>query len=388
MDVKENVSERIEFIDGLRGICAIIVVMNHFIVGFFPVAYFGVGTYHLKYNIEQVLAQSPLSFWYAGNFVVCIFCTISAYIIATKFFENEQSVVRTATNRYFRLVLPTFCISLIAFLFMKIHFFKNIETAVLTGSPWLSDFYNFKPDIKDLLRGSFYDIVFDGYDRYNTVFWMIPILFNVTFLTIFTLKIWGRIRKRYLVYGVLILLLFKQGHIYELTFIAGIICADLKVNFKEQLNKYVKERYSLILIIIGVYLGAYPTGMVPTNAWYSWMNPGQKCSVIWHILGSFLFMFGILNLKIAMKLLSNKILLWLGKISFPIFLIHIIVICSFSCSFFNILYQYSNNYLMSFIVMWSSSMGLIILVSYLFNISIDKYTNHLVKKITRFILKD
>ncbi len=74
MEKKEKFLE----IDGLRGICAFMVVLSHYIVAFFPGAYFGEKfPSHMKYNLDYYLSESPLSLIYAGNFAVFIFLVIS-----------------------------------------------------------------------------------------------------------------------------------------------------------------------------------------------------------------------------------------------------------------------------------------------------------------------
>ena len=66
--------EKLHYLDGLRGIGALMVVLNHFMVSFYPAVFTGEPS-QINSNvfIEQLIAKTPLNVIFSGNFAVCIF---------------------------------------------------------------------------------------------------------------------------------------------------------------------------------------------------------------------------------------------------------------------------------------------------------------------------
>ena len=61
--------ERIDWMDGLKGLACIIIVIHHFILGYYPAAYLGAGGYsHCVSGADIRFAQSPLAFFTIGDF--------------------------------------------------------------------------------------------------------------------------------------------------------------------------------------------------------------------------------------------------------------------------------------------------------------------------------
>lgn len=374
-------NERIMAIDGLRGICALIVVMGHFMVAFFPASYWGEQLpSHTLYNIDTLLAQSPLSIFFAGNYAVYIFFIITGFVLCHKFYV-KGNLIQTATNRYFRLCIPILFSTLIVFIFMKLFLFTSVEAAKITGSNWLSGLYNFTPDFKEMLSITLFDVLFKGSSKYNTVFWMMSILFYGSFLVFLVVKLWGNMRNRQFIYLVLIIVFFNLNSLSYIAFILGIFCADIFVNYKHIIEKINNRIINLIMLTIGMYLGCYPAGIVPTNIFYSWLNIGDKSYQIYHILGAFLLVIAIICSDSIQKILSIRPLQYLGKISFSIFLVHIIVLCSFSCSVFVKVWNLTHKYQLSFIIAFIPSIIIIIICAHLFYRLVEQNSNKIISKI-------
>lgn len=77
MDVqnqKESIA-RVKAVDGLRGLAALMVVLNHLIVVFLPAVYWG----SEGSTVELFLGETPLNFFLNGDSGVGIFLAITGY---------------------------------------------------------------------------------------------------------------------------------------------------------------------------------------------------------------------------------------------------------------------------------------------------------------------
>ena len=378
--------KKINYLEGVRGIAAFMVIFNHFMVAFFPATYWGSSMpTHLSRNIEIFLAQSPLNVFSAGNFAVCIFFILSGFVLSYSYFlnnNNNEKLTKSAIKRYPRLVLPVLIIIIIVAIFINFSFFYNKEASLITGSStWLATFFNFNVNIFDVFYNAFYNVPFNGSAKYLTVLWTINFELIGSFITYLFLLLFGKLEKRYIFYIAFILVFYKT---YFLAFILGIILADIFCNKKGILLKSNKVIITLILILAAIYFGGYPSGIEPTNKIYGILviaNENIPESLIYHTIGAFLLLFAVLSSNILQKILELKPFVFLGKISFSIYLIHVVIIGSFSSYIFIKIYEQLNRYLISFGITVIISIPLILLLSYVFEKYIVENTNKISKKI-------
>ena len=83
--------QRLDWIDGLRGICCILIFVHHFLLIFYPGTYSGNAVpSHMIAKLDIYLAQSPFASLFNGNFLVCIFCVVSAVSISYSIFRRTD----------------------------------------------------------------------------------------------------------------------------------------------------------------------------------------------------------------------------------------------------------------------------------------------------------
>lgn len=87
-----------EALDSIRGVAAVVVMMSHLILGFYPVIY--IGTDHVVTPWVRV--------WYQGDFAVTLFFVLSGFVLSLSFLhtKNIESLRSAAVRRYWRLVVP------------------------------------------------------------------------------------------------------------------------------------------------------------------------------------------------------------------------------------------------------------------------------------------
>jgi peptidoglycan/LPS O-acetylase OafA/YrhL len=127
-----------------------------------------------------------------------------------------------------------------------------------------------------------------------------------------------------------------------------------------------------IILISGLFIGSYPVGTVTNDSLYGFLNNGlfETPKMTYHIIGAGMIMYALLNSRWLQNFFSSPVPVFLGKISYSLYLIHFLVISSFTCALFLVLYPvlpYSAAVLISCVL----SVLLIIPLSYLFYKYVD-----------------
>jgi len=74
-------TQELRYFTGLRGLSCLVVVLAHMVVAFYPALYTGKPA-QAHHGWESALANSPAGLLCAGNFMVCIFFVLSAYVLS------------------------------------------------------------------------------------------------------------------------------------------------------------------------------------------------------------------------------------------------------------------------------------------------------------------
>ncbi|MGP6140264.1 acyltransferase family protein [Jeotgalibaca sp. A127] len=109
-----NKNKRIEIFDGMRGLAAIVVLIFH-IINWTPAGY-AAGKFEFINEGWRWFTTSPLKILWAGNEAVVVFYLIAGFVIAKPYIEGRD--VRFGSfveKRFTRLVLPYWAILLVTF---------------------------------------------------------------------------------------------------------------------------------------------------------------------------------------------------------------------------------------------------------------------------------
>lgn len=154
------------------------------------------------------------------------------------------------------------------------------------------------------------------------------------------------------------------------SFVLGIILAEITFR-KSSIPKSSGLTYFVLLI--GILVGSFPNNRLLDDTWYRFINwkflpdPAH----FYHTIGAFLVLLAVLYLPRIQSILTNKVLVFLGKISFSMFLVHYLVICSIgSYVYLHLLRSFSQEN--AFLIILPFSFLLITGVSYLFYLWVDK----------------
>lgn len=373
------------YLEGLRGVAALIVVIFHFLRCFFPASINGnPSTAHLPF--ETLIALSPFYLIYSGTFYVAIFFILSGFVLSYNFFSTHsvKNVISSASRRYTRLALPVLVTSSIYYLMLQTGAFQADyyqHLAQVTHSDNFHNRYNFEFGFWDMLEHSIFSVFFEfNQAKYNNVLWTMPYEFYGSMIIFSFLLVFGKSKFRLVGYTALLLFLFVVIKKPEfIAFVFGMILSDLHVNGRLEKLKTHFSKY--ILLILGCYLAGFNDYLEPrflqssSHAWMlSSLNffktlyvPGRLLIII----GASIILLSILSSKRLQSLFSNRFCVFLGKISFTLYLSHYVVLFSVSCLAFDWLrasFSYSSASLISFII----SMPLFFIIAWFLYLWVDR----------------
>lgn len=338
--------KRIDYIDGLKGFSALTVLLGHFCCGFLPEIFTDYNV-HLPEKISIFLYRSPLRFFVNGQYMVYIFCTLSAFFVCLKVLntEDKKKILLLFPKRYLRIVLPLIPMSICVYIFSRFNLFFNRECALITKSGWLSSFYQNPLSIKETVLYTFYNTPFLGDMSINAVLWMIPYILLGSIIAILIGANYSG--SPYVTY-ILILISFLHYYRSESLYVCAVVGSALAILYnktKDIKSHKVVSFVSFIAISIGFLIGGYSYGAEHFKV-YSVLS--NRLSY-WHIniIGSTMYIIGVMYSSLFMRLFSVKPFLFLGKISFSVYIVHLPVICSVSSFCFIKMNNWRVNYLQS-----------------------------------------
>ncbi|MFA9376716.1 MAG: acyltransferase family protein [Lachnotalea sp.] len=327
--------KRLSYLEGLRGLAAIMVFLCHFGYAFYNALYSTkLSQAHLPGNLDVLIAVSPLNVLYNGKVAVRIFFLLCGYVICIKFFQTGEKkyLVNGAIKRYFRLVVPIFVIEFITYLLMKIGAYHNSVAATIANSfGWFGTFNNtFEPSFLGMLKEAFYTSFFAQAKQYNNLLWIIKYEFIGSLIVYLLLYITGKWKYRDVLYVLLIILCIRND--YVCIFIGMLMC-DVMQNQAVWIAKLCRNKFVLLMsIIFGIFLATYPAlGVNLEHTLYRFL--GVPRVIIFYDIGTALLFWALLNISRLQKIMNARSLNFLGKYSFGIYLVHFPIIATFSSWF-------------------------------------------------------
>lgn len=359
-------------LEGVRGLAAIVVVLHHFLLAFYPLLIFGPGSIqHMRF--EDNIHGTPLALLFAGAFAVSIFFVLSGFVLTVGFFQtkSESIIKKLAAKRYLRLMLPALAITMVCFILMKLGFPQHIaEAAEITGSSWLGTGWSFDAHFLSALYSGTIGIFIEGGSAYDNVLWTMTTEFIGSFIVFAFVLLCGRSRYRWLSYAGVIILTFNT---WFLPFIIGVALADLYVSGRLELFR--KKRFIAIALAGAVLFGAYPIASVQTTmyAFASNQLPANitvNYQVLYLTIGASLLIFAVLMSKRITSWLERQRVSILGKYTFSLYLVHLPVLYTTGMLTFLALHSYLS-YNMAVLLTLLINIPVIALVTVLFERYID-----------------
>lgn len=363
-------SKRIEWLDGVKGLACTGVVLHHFTLAFLPATYYGdVSIAKFSNGLDAKMASSPAGFFINGNYMVALFCLISALVLSLKVMglQNKEEISTIFIKRYPRLMLPIAPVVLLVYLMLRFGWFFHLEIVPITKSTWLGSYYLEKVGLPRCIESLLITTWFAEDSTFSNAFWMLGQLLFGSFLAIvLSTFAWKANRK---VLGIIYLfctVLYIRVNTLHLAFVLGVLLAYCFRNIK---GIFGHTWIGVLCLLLGIFLGGYPSGIQPVNI-YRFLNCLPSIILpyqFWHIIGAFFTVYGIWNIFVLQKLLKCRVFQFLGRISYAVYIVHIPLIFSMSCYIFGKFVSVGWGYLHSVIGTFVFSMAMILFIAYIYN---------------------
>jgi peptidoglycan/LPS O-acetylase OafA/YrhL len=359
-------------LEGLRGMAAIIVAGYHFILAFYAFSVFGPGNLlspvqHMRF--EDNLYGSPISVFMSGTFAVAIFFVLSGFVLSIGFFQTGRTEIikSLASKRYLRLMLPALASVLLSYLFIKLGLSHTAEAAQITRSGWLAGMWHFSPHLFQAIHEAAISIFLTSGSPYNHVLWTMKNEFIGSFIVFGFALLFAKSNYRWILYIILILLTYRTWY---LGFIIGVMLADLHA------LGYVQQKVRgfgvIVLGSFGLFLGGYPFASVQHTVYqyFPTFTHGINYQAFYATMGAAIVVLCVLITSQAARILSKKYISLIGKYTFSLYLVHSLVLFSFTSALFVYLSR-SLNYNIAVLFSVIPSIPLVWVLTVLFEKYID-----------------
>ena len=261
--------------------------------------------------------------FFNGELAVAVFWFLSGYVISIKLFEgNANYLIAAIAKRYFRLAIPVLGSVLFAYSLMRFGWMYNDELSiVLHGNKdsWLGSLFDFEPNLLGALKAGLWDTFFQpgiGY-IYNPVLWtMNPELFG-SFLCFVIHGALNRTSIRYILVFVAIVagLYFLKAWIisFMLRYLLSEIDFGGGLEKARSVLRYLFQggRQNAVMLVLTIVCGGFPD-------YYGLSYPFVSAAIVIIVIHG----------RVGQRFLASRAAVWLGRISFSAYLLHLPIICS------------------------------------------------------------
>lgn len=323
---------KLKAIEGIRGVACLMVVFSHLSLAFFPYLHAFAGEPGSNNPIQYWIHNSPFGFIYSGSSAVYIFFVLSGYILTYVALKNNiLKLVGMSLKRYPRLMIPVVISCVIAYA----SFLLPIEKV-----GWISKFGNFNYSFIGSIYSGLVESFLIGKSSYNPVLWTMQIELFGSFI-IFSMcfiKLKYKYSSIYIDFCfIAIVLIMVGGKLLSEKLGSGLIAFIIGYLFYCY-GRNIQPILSIPLFILGLYLA----GTHNSSSSYSAITSilGSRSYIIGNFISGIIIVYSIIFNKNLNIFFSKKIFVFMGKVSFSVYLIHLPIISTFGVLCFNLLNKY------------------------------------------------
>lgn len=362
--------------ESLRGLACLAVVFSHLLGVFYPQLHNFAPSTLPKFEWIEWIHNSPFAFFYSGTGAVFVFFVLSGYVLTLSTFRAKNQTQRlkeSLIKRYPRLAIPAIASCILMWLALHI----NVD--VSHTSEWFQSI-KIEPHFLDAVYVGAIGSFFFGEQNYNPVLWTMQIELLGSLVIYFACYFQ---QKTILKFVFLIISIIISAYISGIAFL-GIISFILG-HFLYSYQKKLPESLCLILFIFGLYL----CGVHNDSSSYTLFKQilGGRTYDILNFAGGFCIVLATLKSDIINQLLDKKPLVHLGKLSFSIYLLHIMVIYLIGVPIFNFMLNSGLSFVVASFISICSVLAITPIFSHFYSLLIDDFAIKFSSKLYKAVCK-
>lgn len=383
-------SKRLYYLDSLKYIFCLMIFWAHLAGVFWTLCD---PRPALRPELERLFTY-PLSVLLDSSLALYGFCILSGYLASFKR-TRAQHLLPQLLARYLRFVVPFFFINLVAFILYYTVGYPTAEASALLHNAWLATYYTHAPTIPELLRAT---VTLDG--DLNGPLWMMKYILLGTCIIYLYNAVEQKLPFRLFQFTCLAVFVYSFFHLPEPNFfhvhlvLMGLILRKLDDALKAWLTQHEKDghpllRFFLLLVLLPIALDAgglqrvlYPFFRAHCPA----IAPVFIWNAYWVMLFSFSLIVGVMNCPPLQRALEWAPLKRVAPMNFAVYLVHFPLIASLSLHLYLRLVN-RISYSKVFVILTVVSFAALFLTSWLYEQSIGKLQDKIVKKITARLAK-
>lgn len=367
--------------ESIRGLACLAVVFSHLSLSFFPFLHHFNPAEVSTSTWQSFIHHSPFTFWYSGTAAVFLFFVLSGFVLSYAILRKpehaEFKIKSMLIKRYPRLAIPAVISCLVVWVvFQTIH----INSSQMNGwfQAYVTQDVSLKLAVYEGTIGSF----FFAESSVNWVLWTMHIELIGSLVLFLLLYIYQFSRVTFFVGSIVLPLiaLYLKGEGFFLgisSFVIGI--------YYYLYGKQLSLTLSIALLLSGLYLA----GAHSSSASYQWIYAvlGERTYDYCNFFAGMLIVYSILMSPKLSQFLDKKVLVWLGKLSFSIYLLHLITLYVVGVPIFNYLLSIGLQYTISAIIASVIFILITLWISAYYSQWVDQLAIKTSQKISDLILK-
>ncbi|KAI4674581.1 uncharacterized protein J4E88_008317 [Alternaria novae-zelandiae] len=283
-----------------------------------------------------------------GRSAVALFFLVTGYVnsigpISKSRQGNHDAafhgIARSALARSGRLILPTMAATIVTWFMANTnayHMTKHVDAQWIRQG-WHRQEPTLWMAFKSLFRAQT-ETWTTGWDEYDGTQWTLHMFLEGAFMVYTTMlaTVLVRPKARFIIYGIMYMYFWQVGKdltvgsIKGLNIVTGMFVAELHNHYKDAATSVLPAPIPAIMIICGMFMAGFPQDSAQNTRWSHTMATimhsltADKTDIrrYWDHLGAAFVLLGIFFSRNARKLLMSPVFNFLGRVSFPVYLLH------------------------------------------------------------------
>ena len=273
-----------------------------------------------------------------GNFAVCLFFILSGYVLSRAYSKSDQTWIALAVRRYVRLGIPIAIGGMLSWATIRFGLAEAGGAAEITKSSWLASQALADPSLRGLLA-SLWRLMFlfekTRGSIYDTSLWTMPIELSASLLILSVMVLCRRLGAFGSTAAGILFALAAIVWVGSYLSLFAFGAAMQLINPVRVLQFFRSNRSATFFLVAAVlFCGTVPysaerwgvynqiTGFALHIIWRTsfWDHDPES---FWHAIGACVLMILVLSSDRVKAILARPIAQFLGRISFPLYIIHV-----------------------------------------------------------------